>query len=485
MLPEQVGIPSGQVYRFLESLIKRRLPMHTLLLMQNGQTFLDAAWAPFGNDIPHRMYSVTKSFVSVAVGLAIEDGLIEPDRPLREYFPEKPDARQLREQTVRQTLTMNTVGSPGNWFNANVSDRTHYYFQERSSCRPAGTLWKYDSAGSQVLCALVEKITGKPLFDYLSGRIFRHLGAFHRARMLQTPNGDTWGDSAMICTPRDLALFATFVGNYGQWNGVQLMDAGYLRQATSPLVSNLEADPFSLFNHGYGYQFWCTEKGGFVMKGMGGQLAVCIPEQKLVMVCTADLQGDAWARDYIIAQFLDLISDSVSSKPLPPDPLWQARLETLCAGLQLHTLKGAQDSPIRSTVSGRQYICGENPLGWKDFTLFFDSPTEGRLVYKKACGTLEIPFYVNQNRFGTFPELGYSAQYGGVRTQNGHTYKDAVSAAWIQPDKLMLYIQIIDDYFGNARITFSFKEDICLVSSVRHAEDFLWDYQGIALAAGI
>lgn len=482
--PEQVGIPSAQVLRFLQSLHKRKLPMHTVLLMRGEQIFLDASWAPFDSQTPHRMYSVTKSFVSVAVGLALEDGLIDLDRPMWEYFPEKIDTPlppELAAQTVRQMLTMTTAGLPGSWFTSGDPDRTHHYFHNRENCHPAGTVWKYDSHGSQVLCALVEKVTGKSLLDYLDQRIFRHLEAFTQARILKAPNGDSWGDSAMICTPRDLALFTAFVGRYGNWHGKQLMDAAYLKTATSPVVSNREANPFSLYNHGYGYQFWCTEKNGFVMKGMGGQLAFCIPDQELVMVCTADLQGDAWARDYILAQFLDLISDSVTDTPLAPDPAAQAELEALCKGLKLYAVKGGEDSPLRTKIHGKTYRCEANPLHWKGFTLYFDSQDAGRLVYEKDSGTLEIPFYVNQNRFGKFPELGYSKEYGAVRTTDGHTYKDAVSAAWIQPDKLMLYVQVIDDYYGNARITFSFKEGLCQVSSVRHAEDFLWDYQGLAL----
>ena len=95
---------------------------------------------------------------------------------------------------------------------------------------------------------------------------------------------------------------------------------------------------------------------------------------------------------------------------------------------------------------------------------------------------MELPFYVNRNRFGIFPEESYSAERGGVRTNNGHKYKDAVSFAWLQDNKAMIFVQIIDDYFGNTSLTFSFKDDKAVVTATKNAEDFLWDYVGEACA---
>ena len=157
--------------RFLSSLVKRKLNLHSMLLMRGEDIFLEAYWAPFNKDTPHRMYSVTKSFVSVAIGLAEEDGLIDLDRPIVDYFPEKLDGElceALKKQTVREMLTMTTVGPATSWFKAGDPDRTHLYFNNRGDCRPSGTVWQYDSSGSQVLCNLVEKVTGKRLFEYRS-----------------------------------------------------------------------------------------------------------------------------------------------------------------------------------------------------------------------------------------------------------------------------------------------------------------------------
>ena len=130
-LPEEVGVCSRDVYDLIDALERRQVHMHSLLLMRGDRIFLDAYWAPFHKDFAHRMYSVTKSFVSVAVGLAEEDGLIDLDKPIVSYFSDKCNAQMgewLSSQTVRQMLTMTTVGGRGGWFREGVKDRTRFYF---------------------------------------------------------------------------------------------------------------------------------------------------------------------------------------------------------------------------------------------------------------------------------------------------------------------------------------------------------------------
>ncbi|MBQ6702823.1 MAG: serine hydrolase [Clostridia bacterium] len=483
VIPEKVGIRAKEVHKFLYSFEKRKLHLHSLILMKGEDIFLESYWAPFTKETPHRMYSVTKSFVSVAVGLAEEDGLLDINRPIIEYFPEKIEGEvceALKKQTVRDMLTMTTVGPCTSWFKAGDPDRTHLYFKDRAQCRTPGTVWQYDSSGSQVICNLVEKVTGKSLFDYLNERIFVHLDAFKNAKMLKTPNGVTWGDSAMICTPRDLAIFARFVMNYGTYDGKRLMNEEYLRMATSCVVSNLRSGHNSMFEHGYGYQFWRTENNGFAFVGMGNQLAICLPDKDLIMVCTGDMQGNQFARDYIAAQLMDIIYDNMCDAAIAVDT--DTNQEPLICSFPLFSAKGMADSPFRSELDGITYKCIENPLGWQDFCFEFEDGSGGKLIYTKSGRKKELPFYVNKNRFGIFPEEGYSKEYGGMRTTDGHKYKDAVSFAWLEEKRIQIFVQIIDDYFGNLALFFGFRDDKATVTAVKAAENFLWDYAGEAIA---
>ncbi|MBQ8162884.1 MAG: serine hydrolase [Clostridia bacterium] len=483
--PEEAGVSSNYVNEFISALERRRIHMHSVLFMKGDKLFGEYYWKPFDKDFLHRMYSETKSYVSVAIGLLLDEGKLSLDDKIADHFPEKIDTplpRSLKEQTVREMLTMTTVGACEVWFYSNDPDRTHLYFNRNYPLRPSGTVWDYDSSGSQVLCALVEKLCGKKLFDYLNEKIFTHLGTFKNASILSTRNGDSWGDSALICTPRDMASFGRFVMNYGEWNGKRLLSEEYLRTATSKLVDNSENAHGGLFTHGYGYQIWRTEMNGFAFVGMGDQLTVCLPELDLIFVCTADNQGSSFSRDYIMSSFIDLIASNMQSAPLKPDNGAYKKLTLSTQGLELFAVKGLCDSHMRCELDGVKFICDENELGLKEFSFCFEGSDAGELLYTNNNGEMTLPFYVNRNRFGLFPELGYSQNVGAERTTDGSRYRDAVSFAWLQDNKIMIFAQIIDRYFGNTSLTFAFNGDEATVCAVKSAEDFLWNYQGQAIA---
>ena len=110
----------------------------------------------------------------------------------------------------------------------------------------------------------------------------------------------------------------------------------------------------------------------------------------------------------------------------------------------------------------------------------FDDAENGQLTYTKDGRQMVLPFSINKNRFGYFPELGYAKDRGRVKTTDGHMYKDAVSATWAQENKLLIFVQIIDEYFGNASLTFAFNNERATVLFFKVAEDFLWGYDGQA-----
>ncbi|MBR5295328.1 MAG: beta-lactamase family protein [Clostridia bacterium] len=483
--PEAAGVSSIEVLEMIASFNRRGFRMHSVLLMKGDKLFCEAYWKPFHKDMVHRMYSVTKSFTSIAIGLCVEDALVDLDAPISSYFPEKiekPLPEFLKDQTVREMLTMTTVGKAGSWFANHVEDRTHWYFNNERNLRPSGTIWEYDSPGSQVLCSLVEKVTGKEMFDYMYERIFSKIGTFSTAKMLHTPNGDTWGDSAMICTPRDLASFGLFVMREGKWQGQQVMDSKYLKEASSKVVDNQRNTHPSVFDHGYGYQIWRVEGGeGFAFNGLGNQFCICIPRLDLTFVCTADNQGFPFSEDYIAAQFLDRIVAGMNEEALPSDVKSYQKLENYVENLSLYSLKGNEDSPFREKIDGVEYLCENNPLGWEKFSFHFENAKSGELHYTKKEGEMILPFYVNENRFGLFPEEGYSKEKGGIEAP-GHRYRDAVSMTWTQENRLQILCQIIDEYFGNLSLTFGFRDDFAFVRSFRKGENFMKDYDGDILA---
>ena len=140
---------------------------------------------------------------------------------------------------------------------------------------------------------------------------------------------------------------------------------------------------------------------------------------------------------------------------------------------------------MREELNGAVYECAENPMGWTKFSLHFNDAKTGELHYTNAQGDKVLPFGVNHNVFGKFPQLGYSNDRGGLRTFDGFMYKDAVSFAWLQDNKFIIDVQIIDRYFGNMSMIFAFRDGEAAFKMTKSAEDFLNEYQGVGTAKKI
>ena len=484
--PEQAGIPSSEVSRLISYLNDNSLCIHSLLLIRDDKMFTEAYWKPFDKNFCHRQYSQTKSFVGIAIGLLVEDGLLSLDDKVASYFSDKIDdkdsaSKWLLNQTVRQMLTMTTVGEGKVWLREKAQDRTHLYYNNRPYVKMPGALWEYDSPGSQVLSCLVEKITGMPIFEFLTKRIFSHLGTFKNAKMLKTPTGDTWGDSAMICTPRDMASFAKLIMDNGSFQGRSLINEDYIKTATSAVVDNSEVKLGSVFGHGYGYQIWRAPRDGYAFVGMGGQITVTIPSKRLIFVINSDTQGNAAAYDIIVNGFLSFIVDRISDTPLQPDANAFLKLNEQISNLKLFALKGIDGSELISKINDQTYICDKNNLGMTKFKFTFNQ-NGGEFKYTNEQGDKVIAFGINANVFGNFPQFGYSDQVGCVVTTNGHTYKDAVSLRFTEKNKLQMKVQIIDEYFGTLLATFAFVDDEVACKFTPAAEYFLREYDGYFIA---
>ena len=295
MTPEECGISSSHVLAFYKELELYGLSTNAVIMSRGDSIFTECYWAPFHQNFLHRMYSVSKSFVAIAIGLCQQDGLLSLSDPLTRFFPEYQHLPVPHNATIREMLTMTTnIETSKSWFRSGTTDRTAFYF-ERPIQKHPGTLFHYDSMGSYVLGVVVEKLTNKSLLDYLQDKILRDIGFSPNAYFLQCPGGHSWGDSGLMCTARDLWLFARFVLNKGSWNGKRYLDEKYISDATSCQISN---DPYGFFNyhsmHGYGYQFWCAPDGCFAAKGMGLQLAFCDPRHDFILIVNSNNQGNGF-----------------------------------------------------------------------------------------------------------------------------------------------------------------------------------------------
>ena len=482
--PEECGISSLNIENFIRELEENHLYTHNVIIAKGNDIVFEKYWEPFDEKFLHRQYSVTKSIVALAVGFAIQDGLVDIDAPISKYFPEEAalaNCELIKNQTVREMMTMSTALIPANWFTDSCTDRVAFYFKNTNidNRRPAGTIYRYDSSGSFVVSAMVERVTGKSLMDYMREKCFNKIGVSREATCLKCPGGHSWGDSALICTPRDMLRIARFTMNYGKWNGEQLLNEEYVRTATSRLVDNNVTSTYSFKTQGYGYYFFRCYDNTFFFSGMGCQFALCSPDKDIILIYNSDNQGDQNAARVILDSFFRNV---LRAKNDLEDPRSQQRsLADYTKDLKLGATIGSDRSDFSKTVNGKTFCFKDNPMNfkWVKFTFGADECT---VDYENATGKKSLKFGMAKNVFGVFPEEGYS-DLVGAEYAKGNFYKCAASGAWVEPKKLAIHVQVIDKYFGKLTMQFGFRDENTLgVIMTPAAENFFKEYSGYAEA---
>lgn len=480
--PEKAGIESKNIVKFISELEEKRLATHSIILAKGDNVFYEAYWSPFDEKFLHRMYSVSKSFVSIAICFLAQDGLVDLDDTMDKYFAaeliNQPD-KNMHKQSIRHMLMMETAKTSRYWFNHKPQDRVAYYFEnDNTDSRPSGTIFQYDSDGSFVLGALVERVTHKTLMDYLREKLFDIIGVSKEAYCLKCPGGHSWGDSGIMCRPTDLLKVARFVMNKGSFNGKQILEKKYIDMAVNCKVFNNYSDTCAYDTHGYGFQFWGTYDDAFSMLGMGSQLAICVPQKDLILIYNADNQGKGYSDQYILDAFFKYIVNTASDKKISINKEGVRKLESLTNRLELISASGVKYNDFEREINGVTYGLAENVMGISQFKLTFFEES-GIFEYVNKQGKKSIEFGRCKNIFSYFPEEGYSDEIGTFVSE-GHKYKCAASMSWVEDKKIHIRVQIIDKYFGNLSITIGFRDDVCGLYMEKNAEDFLKEYQGYA-----
>jgi CubicO group peptidase (beta-lactamase class C family) len=477
--PENLGIPSEAILGFIEQLERRRLCMHSIMILRHDRIAAEAHYPPFTGDSPHRMFSSTKTFVSMAVGLLIDEGKISLQSRMADFFPEYLPERvplYTAEMTVRDLLLMATPYDRTT-YTVNDSNWARTFYTARPSHR-GGAVFSYDTSGTVALTALVEKLGGQNLVDYLRPRLLEPLGFSPGVWCVERPEGGAWGGSGLICSVHDLARFGLFLLHQGNWQGRQLISASYMGEATSPLIDNRVFTGTPELQFGYGYQIWRTRHGGYGTYGMGSQLAICVPEKDLLLVTTADTQSIQNGHDIVLDAFWTGVYPHIAKEKLSENREALAKLTDKLDRLEFPPLDGATSSPRQKDHGSGNYLFGDNPM--KITRLHFEfTGEEGLMKYANATGDHELRFGLGKYLGGTFPETHYFGRRIGVPAGRGFRYK--ASGAWFNPNSLTIYIYVIDCCLGTLKINVYFGEEGELTLHMsKTAEWFLDAYNGMA-----
>ena len=470
--PESVGIPSGAILRFLQRIDSERICMHGFLLARHNRIAAEGYWSPWSADRKHRMYSVSKSFAALAVGMMIDDGKLSLDDRVSEFFPEKLPEKVhpwVAATTIRHLLMMSTANSRTS-YTRDDPDWVWTFFNQDPS-HPPGTIFSYDTAATVVLTATVERMAGMSFLDYMRPRFLDRIGFSPSAWCIRTPEGFSWAGSGVICTLRDLARVALATMNGGLWGDERVLPAEYLRAATAKQIDNTIRG-----NCGYGYQIWCDKENGFSFRGMGSQYAICLPNKDFQFTCISDTQG-ATSGSAIPAVMREELYPHLSDTPLPENPDTQAALSEKIQDLAVLPLPGKSDAQVAAKVSGSWYVLEDNPMGISKMRLSFKGD-QGTWEYKNCQGDNVLQFGIGRLVQGKFPQRNYfGEQIGSVP---GIEYECMASAGWIDEQTLNLEVYITDNHLGGLRISFAFKGEELSVYMTKQAEWFLDEYNGFA-----
>lgn len=479
--PEEVGIKSSSVMDFISTLDEYRMHTHSIIMARGDRIFAECYYKPFDEKHLHRMYSISKSFVAVAVGLAVTEGLISLDDVIVDYFPEfkNENTDEYYEKcTVRDMLMMRSnIGTGVNWW-GKFGSRIEAYYSQKSD-KLSGTLFKYDSIGSFLLGCIIEKLTGKNFLEYLKEKVLLELGFSKESYVLYEPGGYAVGDSGVMCTTRDLLIFTRLIMKYGEWGGKQYVDRGFMEDALKKQVHN-DYVGYNLHNTGgYGYLVWKTHPDGFSLVGMGDQLAICDMKRDIAFIITSDNQGERAIRHIIYHEFYKHFLPGASDSRLEENKEDCKRLGEYLDSRKLVIQQGMADSEISKEVFGKKYVKKKGELDISSFTL-----TEKYLLLERGGKTYKLEYGLLENKETEF-SFGTRAKADMMGVYEEGQYKSNVSAAWVSENTFAVLAQITDTYFGTLVVNIAFSENEASLLLQRSGQYVFDDINGFLIAEKI
>ncbi len=379
--PEAQGIPSSAILAFVDAADRNVDAMHSLMLLRHGHVVAAGWWSPYEAGTPHSLYSLSKSFTSTAVGLAVAEGKLSVDDEVLKFFPDDAPAepsRNLKSMRVSDLLRMSTGHE------AEPSFRTAQHWAKAFLAQPVphkpGTHFLYNTAATYMLSAIVQKATGMTVLDYLQPRLFEPLG-IDNPTWGTSPQGVTLGGYGLSIRTEDIARFGQLYLQKGQWHGNQLVPEAWVDAATARQTAN-GSNPKSDWDQGYGYQFWRCRHGAYRGDGAFGQFCIVMPDQDAVVAITSGL-GDMQS---VLNLVWEHLLPAMKPAPLAADDDARKKLELKLADLSLRPQEGSASNEKAASVSGKKYVFPANERKLEAITLEDDGKGDAATVVARFGG---------------------------------------------------------------------------------------------------
>lgn len=444
--PEAQGIDSQAILAFVEAL-ETALPegLHSLMLVRHGAVVAEGWWHPYAPEHPHELFSLSKSFTATAVGLAVAEGRLFLGDPVLSFFDDEAPqkvSKYLAAMEVRHLLSMSTghdkdtMGAlfqrrDGSWIKAFLKLPVKY--------KP-GTHFFYNTGASYMLSAIVQRVTGMTLMEYLQPRLFEPLG-ITGATWDTSPQGINMGGFGLSVKTEDIAKFGQLYLQKGLWKGRLILPEAWVGEATAYHIDNAP-NVVPDWIQGYGYQFWrCQPKNVYRADGAFGQFCIVMPDQDAVLAMTSgtgDMQG-------ILNVVWERLLPVLGTSSLPENSVAQTALTEKLSALALSPAQGQTSS--LAEPAARKYKLAANAL--RLTSLSFMSTVDGVAIILRGARKKHQIFC------GNGQWLQGATAFLGEMSANPRPVM--ASGAWTAPDtylvKLCFYERVTC-----ATLTFRFTE---------------------------
>lgn len=344
------GVDASGIGAFLDA-AAADAELHSLMVVRHGHVVAEGWWAPYAPDQVQLTYSLSKSFTATALGLAVGEGLVDLDATLLSYFEEYAaevtDARS-RSMRVRDAAAMasgHAEDTLDQLLRNNVDDLALGFLQIPPDAEP-GTLFTYNQPCTFILSAIIQRVAGSSLTDFLRPRLFDPLGIGETSWRTDR-FGRELGATGLHVTTEAIAKLGQLYLDNGVWQGQQLLPPNWVAEATKVQIETKSRKDEPDWQRGYGFQFW-QSKHGYRGDGAFGQLCLVLPEADAVVAITSETEN---MQALLTAAWTHLIPALTSETPNP-----RVISKSVCAG------SGRDDRQDSGPVSGDP-LQGSGDLG--------------------------------------------------------------------------------------------------------------------------
>lgn len=439
-----ITISQATIQHFLEILKSKNIECHALSISQNHHILLEKSFSPYTLDSLHPVYSVTKSFTSMAIGFLEEEGKININDSWLSYFPEYKcyvaDPR-LSQVTIKNLLTM-TLGQDCEVELVDGDDWVLSVIGKKLSYDP-GSIYFYNSHCSHLLSALVTQLTGEKMVDYLKTRLFEPL-EFQDYYWQEDPQGRTIGGYGLHICIHDLMKFGQCCLDYGVYNGKQVLPRQWVEKATQFQMKNANVYPMTRSENrqGYGYHFWMCTHGGYRCSGLHAQICFMHPENNLVVAMFNNASGS----QVILESLFQAIEDQVEYAKE--------------SDFQLSPVEGRQNEEVIESWLGQRILAYTNyfQLDWIEFHKINDflkiNISKNNQIYSVEAKYNQ--WYAQDNHFHCFNKFNI---HGYVENEQPDYVNNTLFASYAWETSTTMVVQIRElDHSACTTLRFAFDK---------------------------